>query len=108
MRALAFLIALSLWGMVAAQQRPAEIDPNTKTQGGADLPGSGAAAGAGVRPDDKPATAPRANDERRRDVAEPEKDLRTEERPFTERGKPGEREEKPDASLGELRKDRDR
>ena len=32
-----------------AQQRPAEIDPNTKIEGGADAPGSGA----GIRPDRK-------------------------------------------------------
>ena len=92
MRALALVLALSC-GMVVAQQRPADIDPNTKTQGGADLPGSSAAAGAGSRSDNKPTAEPRANDDdRRRDVAEPEKGTRPEDKPFTER-KPAEQEE---------------
>ncbi len=90
MRALMFVIALSASGLAAAQQRPVEIDPNTKIQGGADLPGSGAAAGAGARSDNKPDADPRPA-ERRRDVTQPEKE-RQADKPISER-KPYEPEE---------------
>jgi hypothetical protein len=91
MRAILFLFVMTLGGMAGAQQRPAaEIDPNTKIQGGADLPGSGAAAGAGTRSDNKPDAEPRPA-ERRRDVAQPEKE-RPEDKPISER-KPYEPEE---------------
>ena len=83
MRALVILIALLTCGMAAAQQRPAEIDPNTKIQGGADLPGSGAAAGAGARSDNRPEAEPMPA-ERRRDVAQPEKE-RPQDKPISER-----------------------
>jgi hypothetical protein len=83
MRVLVFLIALSTWGLAAAQQRPVEIDPNTKIQGGADLPGSGASAGAGARSDSRPEAEPMPA-ERRRDVAQPEKE-RQEDKPISER-----------------------
>ena len=93
MRALIFVFAMILSEMAGGQQRPVEIDPNTKIQGGADLPGSSAAAGAGSRSDSKPTAGPRANDDdRRRDVAEPEKGTRPEDKPFTAR-KPSEQEE---------------
>jgi hypothetical protein len=85
-----FVIALSASGLAAAQQRPVEIDPNTKIQGGADLPGSGAAAGAGARSDNKPDADPRPA-ERRRDVTQPEKE-RQADKPISER-KPYEPEE---------------
>lgn len=40
---------LALW----AAEAPVDIDPNTKTEGGADLRGSGANAGGGARSDDR-------------------------------------------------------
>lgn len=52
MRAILGVISLVLVLPAAAQDRSADIDPNTKIQGGADLRGSGA--GAGATSDNKP------------------------------------------------------
>lgn len=52
------LAVLAPWA--AAQERPVEIDPNTKTQGGADVRGSGADAG-----ENKASNKARAEEERR-------------------------------------------
>lgn len=90
-----FLSVLSL--AVHAAERPLDVDPNTKIEGGADLRGSGANAGAGARTDNKGDVEPRAPEERgsvaRPDKTEPDKD-----KPISER-KPQERELE-DASKG--------
>ena len=54
------VLAAALAAPAAAQQTPTEIDPNTKTQGGADVRGSGANAGEKVDPEKA-----RAEEERR-------------------------------------------
>ena len=58
MRFLLAAICLPFFLTSFAQERPApvqpsDVDPNTKIEGGADLRGSGAAAGAGAGPDKK-------------------------------------------------------
>ena len=76
-----FQIILTLFSSGAlAAQPPLEIDPNTKIQGGADPSGSGAAAGAGMRRDNKMDTEPRGNNVPRPDKTEADKD-----KPFAER-----------------------
>ena len=88
---LVVLVCLGLILPAAAQDRPAgvhpgEIDPNTKIEGGADVRGSAAAAGASARPDKR-------NDEaKREELAEPAKRDLYQDRPISER-KPQEREE---------------
>jgi hypothetical protein len=93
---LALLLVLFLQAASAAPP-PVEMDPNTRIQGGADIRGSGAAAGAGVRRDDKMDTEPRAeppgSNVQRPDKIEPDKD-----RPISER-KPRERDRQ-DAGTG--------
>ena len=83
-RAFAFGLALAAFA-VYAEERPVEIDQNTKIQGGADVRGSGAHAGAGARSDNKVEGQPRANEDARRDVAQPDKTERLEDRPISER-----------------------
>ena len=77
MRATLGFICLAFSLTVFAQQRPIEIDPNTKIQGGADLRESGGNAGAGAQSDDKPQVGDRTESEpridQRGDVARPEK-----------------------------------
>ena len=51
MRAALSIIVSLLSSAAFAAQPPLEIDPNTRIQGGADVRGSGAAAGAGMRDD---------------------------------------------------------
>jgi hypothetical protein len=58
MRRAIFLLLTALpltlpFTLCAAEQAPIDVDPNTKTEGGADLRGSGANAGSGARSDDK-------------------------------------------------------
>jgi hypothetical protein len=89
----ALSIIVSLLSSAAfAAQPPLEIDPNTRIQGGADVRGSGAAAGAGMRRDDKMDTGPRvgspANNIERPENSESDKD-----QPISER-KPTERQER--------------
>jgi hypothetical protein len=103
-RFLAF--ALSLFSAVAfGAERPLDIDPNTKTQGGADLRGSGANAGAGAQSDNKIETdksrAESVDETRvheRGTVAGPDKSAPEKDKPISER-KPQERELE-DASKG--------
>ena len=84
---------------VLAEERPVEIDQNTKIHGGADVRGSGANAGAGARSDNKPEGEPRSSEDPRRDVAQPDKVERREDKPISER-KPSEPEPQP-ASRGD-------
>ena len=55
MRAVVGLICVGvvLTALAQEQERRLEIDPNTKIEGGADVRGSGANAGASARPDNK-------------------------------------------------------
>jgi hypothetical protein len=113
---MSLVFALILGAFVSitlAAERPLEIDPNTKTQGGADVSGSGANAGAGAKTDNKIETdksavgtpsetrgevrgEPRA--EERGNVAGPEKSGPEKDKPISER-KPQEREPE-DAAKG--------
>ena len=83
MRAIATFLLLS-WATVApAQQRPPEIDPNTKIEGGADLRSSGANAGTGASRDERTKiekTRAPAREEQRADRSDAEKD-----RPMSDR-----------------------
>jgi hypothetical protein len=83
-RALAFGLALAACAALA-EERPVEIDQNTKIQGGADVRGSGAHAGAGASSDNKVEGEPRTTEDTRRDVTEPDKAERREDRPISER-----------------------
>ena len=83
-RAIAVGLALAAFA-VFAEERPVEIDQNTKIQGGADVRGSGAHAGAGARSDNRVESGPRTTEDPRRDVAEPDKAERREDRPISER-----------------------
>jgi hypothetical protein len=83
-RAFAFGLALAAFA-VLAEERPVEIDQNTKIQGGADVRGSGAHAGAGARSDNKVEGEQRGREDARRGVAEPTKAERLEDRPISER-----------------------
>ena len=103
-RFLALVVTLISLAAVAAE-RPLDIDPNTKTQGGADLRGSGANAGAGAQSDNKietdksragPADESRVHE--RGNVAGPDKSGPEKDKPVSER-KPHERELE-DASKG--------
>ena len=51
MRSLLFLVLFPLAAIAA--DKPVEIDPNTKIQGGADVRGSGANAGAGANTEER-------------------------------------------------------
>jgi hypothetical protein len=53
MRRIAFLFFTMIALALSAAEAPIDVDPNTKTEGGADLRGSGANAGSGARTDDK-------------------------------------------------------
>ena len=74
---LSIIVTLLSSGAQGAQP-PLEIDPNTRIQGGADPRGSGAAAGAGVRRDNKMDTEPRdeppGTNVPRPDKTEPDRD----------------------------------
>ena len=79
-----FLALLLAWSAFAhGQQRPRDIDPNTKIEGGADVRSSGANAGAGTSTRDK--TEPEKSPPRSRGEPDPDK-------PTSER-KPRERHE---------------
>jgi hypothetical protein len=107
-----FAIVLAAFPLVAmGAERPVEIDPNTKIQGGADVRGSGANAGAGAQSDNRnrietdksriePAEEPRIHE--RGNVAGPDKSGPEKEKPISER-KPQERELE-EASKGETAK----
>jgi hypothetical protein len=101
-----FVLVLVAFPLVAlGAERPVEIDPNTKIQGGADVRGSGANAGAGAQSDNRTETdRPRGEpvDEsripERGNVAGPEKSGPEKDKPISER-KPQEREPE-DAAKG--------
>ena len=84
-----------------AQERPTEIDPNTKIQGGADVPASAGTAGAGARTDNRMESAPRV--EQRGDGAGPDRARSDKEKPISAR-KPEEPRPEDDAAKGETAK----
>lgn len=100
MRALlAFVCFLSV--QAVAQQRPVEIDPNTRIQGGADVRGSGAKAGAEPRTDPNLGVRPHDSDA----VANPQKVDPKEDKPISARKPPDlDREREQDAARGETAK----
>jgi hypothetical protein len=89
MRVILGCICLALSSTLGSQTRSVEIDPNTKIQGGADLPGSGANAGAGAQLDNKPQGAERSGVEPRiedrGDTARPQKSDPLKDKPFSAR-----------------------
>jgi hypothetical protein len=95
MRAILGVISLALVLPALAQDRSVDIDPNTKIQGGADLRGSGANAGAGAtsdnkpQPDEKLESVPRIDE--RGDVARPDNTDPRKDKPISAR-EPRERE----------------
>jgi hypothetical protein len=99
MRAIVGFMFVGLVLPAVAQDRPVEIDPNTRIQGGADVRGSGANAGAGARPDNKIESDTRVGE--RGNVAGPDKGGHEKDKPISER-KPQEREPE-DASKGGTR-----
>ena len=88
---LSVIISLLSWGAFSAQP-PLEIDPNTRIQGGADVRGSGAAAGAGIRRDDKMDPAPRVEPPGH-NVERPDKSESDGDQPLSER-KPTEHQDR--------------
>jgi hypothetical protein len=99
MRALAFLLLFSTAAM--AQQRPIDVDPNTKIQGGADVPASAGTAGAGARTDNRMESEPRV--EQRGEVAGPDRARIDKEKPTSAR-KPEQPRPEDDAVKGETAK----
>jgi hypothetical protein len=103
MRTLAGIMLVALAHCAAAQDR-VEIDPNTRIQGGADLRGSGANAGAGAQPDSAQPAQPEgkletpARVEERGSVAGPDRIDPDKDKPISAR-KPQERERE-DAAQG--------
>jgi hypothetical protein len=103
MRAILGFVFLALSFPAVGAEGPLEVDPNTKTHGGADVRGSGANAGAGAQTDNKIETDKSAvgvPSETRGEVrSEPRADERgNEDKPISER-KPQEREPE-DAAKG--------
>ena len=92
MKALAGLLFLGLVIPALAQDRRIEVDPNTKIEGGADVRGSGANAGAGAQPDSK-------NESKTGNVAAPDRPDPEKDKPVSAR-KPLERERE-EAARGE-------
>jgi hypothetical protein len=84
-----------------AQDKPVEIDPNTKIQGGADVPASAGSAGAGARTDNRMESEPRV--EQRGEVAEPDRARIEKDKPISAR-KPEEPRPEDDAAKGESAK----
>ena len=87
-----FLFLLIGWSLLAfGQQRPRDIDPNTRIEGGADVRSSGANAGAGRSTEDKlepeKAPPPSRSEPRIEQRRDPDPD-----KPISER-KPQERDE---------------
>lgn len=95
MRAIVGFMLVGLVLPAFAQDRPIEIDPNTRIQGGADVRGSGANAGAGAKPDDKIENNPRID---------PDNSGHEKDKPISER-KPQDREPE-DAAKGETARPR--
>jgi hypothetical protein len=99
MRFLGLLLLIS--PMAFAQERPVEVDPNTKIQGGADVPASAGTAGAGARTDNRMESEPRV--EQRGEVAGPDRARVEKEKPISAR-KPEEPRPEDDAAKGETAK----
>lgn len=99
MRLIALLLLLA--PMASAQERPTDIDPNTKIQGGADLPSSAGTAGAGARTDNRMESEPRV--EQRGEVAGPDRARIDQEKPISAR-KPEEPRPEDDVAKGETAK----
>ncbi len=99
MRFLGLLVLIS--PMAFAQERPVEVDPNTKIQGGADVPASAGTAGAGARTDNRMESEPRV--EQRGEVAGPDRARVEKEKPISAR-KPEEPRPEDDAAKGETAK----
>ena len=99
MRVLALLVLIV--PMAWAQERPLELDPNTKIQGGADVPASAGTAGAGARTDNRMESDPRA--EQRGEVAGPDRARIDKEKPISAR-KPEEPRPEDDVAKGETAK----
>jgi len=96
-----FALLLLVSSMAIAQERPVEIDPNTKIQGGADVPASAGTAGAGARTDNRMESEPRV--EQRGEVAGPDRARVEKEKPISAR-KPEEPRPEDDAAKGESAK----
>ena len=94
MRTLAGLLFLGLLMPALAQDRRVEVDPNTKIEGGADVRGSGANAGAGAQPDNR-------SESRTGNVAGPDRPDPEKDKPTSER-KPQEREREEAAKGGSV------
>jgi hypothetical protein len=91
MRAILAFVLLTCASVAPAQQRPPEIDPNTKIEGGADLRSSGANAGGGASTDDRlktekarSPTHDKSRIDERGNVAGPESDAEKD-KPISER-----------------------
>jgi hypothetical protein len=91
------LLSSGLLLMGAGTESPLDIDPNTKIQGGADVRGSGANAGADAQSEKKPTL----ENEKRDEIARPDARSDEKDKPISER-KPRERESE-DASRGETK-----
>lgn len=97
-------LPLALPSTLCAAEAPIDVDPNTKTEGGADLRGSGANAGSGARSDDRIGDGTRLEHRElprpaeRGDVAGPDAAAAEKDKPISAR-KPHERELE-DASKG--------
>jgi hypothetical protein len=104
MRRAFFVLLTALPLTLCAAEPPVDVDPNTKTEGGADLRGSGANAGSGARSDDKLEDGTRLGRSEpprpaeRGDVAGPDTAAAEKDKPISAR-KPRERELE-DASKG--------
>lgn len=98
MRSIPALILCTFAVAAVAAERPVEIDPNTRIQGGADVRGSGANAGAGAQTDTRieadksgAGASSEVRGEARTDKSDPEKDKPISERkPQDEKAKPRE------------------
>jgi len=99
MRRLALLLLIA--PMAWAQERPLEVDANTKIQGGADVPASAGSAGAGARTDNRMESEPRV--EQRGEVAGPDRARIDQEKPISAR-KPEEARPEDDVAKGETAK----
>jgi hypothetical protein len=94
MKAFAGLLLLALCLPAVAQERRVEVDPNTKIEGGADVRGSGANAGAGAQPDNR-------SESKTGNVAGPDRPDAEKDKPISER-KPQEREREEAAKGGSV------
>lgn len=82
MRAVVGLICVGavLTALAQEQERRLEIDPNTKIEGGADVRGSGANAGASARPDSKTEDKAPVDEQKRTEKDKPTSERKPQER----------------------------